>query len=172
MIDFGDIWELLKVTAREGGIAAIHAEDNDIVMHMYDKLTKQGRTGFEHMSEVHNTLSEDLSFRRVIRLAEEERTAQARRVAELFAAQPLPVLLAGDLNSRPGTPPMRVFRDKWQLPEKPAGQLTFPATKPRQDIDHIFLPRGAPLQLVEYTVIDEPIASDHRPVLAVFAWRE
>jgi dihydropyrimidinase len=69
MVDFGDIWEVLKVLAKAGGIAAIHAEDNDIVMHMYEKLTREDRTGFENMAEVHNTLSEDLSFNRVIRLA-------------------------------------------------------------------------------------------------------
>ena len=48
----------------------IHSEDNDIVMHMYGKLIREGRTGFENMAEVHNTLSEDICFRRVIRLAE------------------------------------------------------------------------------------------------------
>jgi dihydropyrimidinase len=48
----------------------IHSEDNDIVMHMYGKLIREGRTGFANMAEVHNTLSEDISFRRVIRLAE------------------------------------------------------------------------------------------------------
>ncbi|HYM32732.1 MAG TPA: amidohydrolase family protein [Candidatus Cybelea sp.] len=69
MIHFGDIWEILKVTARAGGIAVIHAEDNDIVMHMYEKLIREDRAGFENMAEVHNTLSEDLSFNRVIRLA-------------------------------------------------------------------------------------------------------
>jgi dihydroorotase-like cyclic amidohydrolase len=72
MVDFGDIWEVLKVLAKAGGIAAIHAEDNDIVMHMCEKLTCEDRTGFENMAEVHNTptpLSEDLSFNRVIRLA-------------------------------------------------------------------------------------------------------
>src|SRR6202011_1668748 len=69
MIQFGDIWEILKVTSRGGGIAVIHAEDNDIVMHMYEKLTREERTGFENMAEVHNTLSEDLAFNRVIRLA-------------------------------------------------------------------------------------------------------
>jgi dihydropyrimidinase len=68
MVDFGDIWEVLKVLAQAGGIAAIHAEDNDIVMHMYEKLTREDHTGFENMAEVHNTLSEDLSFNRVIRL--------------------------------------------------------------------------------------------------------
>jgi dihydropyrimidinase len=70
MIDFGDIWEAFQVIAKEGGLGVIHAEDNDIVMHMYAKLIREGRVGFENMAEVHNTLSEDLSFRRIIRLAE------------------------------------------------------------------------------------------------------
>src|SRR5262249_30395193 len=70
MVRFGDIWEVFQTLAKAGGIAAIHAEDNDIVMHMYEKLIREERTGFENMAEVHNTLSEDLSFNRVIRLAE------------------------------------------------------------------------------------------------------
>jgi dihydropyrimidinase len=70
MIRFGELWEIFKVAARAGGLGVIHAEDNDIVMHMYEKLFAENRTGFEHMAEVHNTLSEDLSFRRIIRLAE------------------------------------------------------------------------------------------------------
>ena len=53
-----------------GGIACIHAEDNDIVMFMYEKLMRENRVSFEHMAEVHNALSEELSFNRVIRLAE------------------------------------------------------------------------------------------------------
>jgi dihydropyrimidinase len=70
MIDFGDIWEAFQVLAKQGGLGVIHAEDNDIVMHMYAKLIREGRVGFEHLAEVHNQLSEDLSFRRVLRLAE------------------------------------------------------------------------------------------------------
>ena len=70
MLNLGDIWEVLQVLARHDGLACIHAEDNDIVMHMYEKLFREGRTSFEHMAEVHNKLSEDLSFRRIIRLAE------------------------------------------------------------------------------------------------------
>jgi dihydropyrimidinase len=69
MVDFGDIWEVFKVVAAEKGLCVMHGEDNDIVMHMYDKLFREGRTGFEHMAEVHNAMSEELSFRRVIRLA-------------------------------------------------------------------------------------------------------
>ena len=70
MIDFGDIWEAFQVLAKSGGLGVIHAEDNDIVMHMYAKLIREGRVGFEHLAEVHNRLSEDLSFRRILRLAE------------------------------------------------------------------------------------------------------
>ena len=70
MVRFGEIWEIFKVLAREGGLAVIHAEDDDIVRHMYAKLFAENRTGFEHLAEVHNALSEDLSFRRIIRLAE------------------------------------------------------------------------------------------------------
>src|SRR6202521_5606973 len=70
MIDFGDIWEAFQVLAKEGGLGVIHAEDNDIVMHMYAKLVREGRVDFQHLAEVHNQLSEDLSFRRVLRLAE------------------------------------------------------------------------------------------------------
>ncbi len=67
---FGHIWEALQRIAKAGGIAAIHSEDDDIVMYLYEKLAREGRTGFENLSEVHNTISEDISFRRIIRLAE------------------------------------------------------------------------------------------------------
>lgn len=69
MIRFGTIWEVFQRIARHNGVAAIHAEDNDLVMHMYDKLIREGRTGFEHMAEVHSALSEDMAFARIMRLA-------------------------------------------------------------------------------------------------------
>jgi dihydropyrimidinase len=70
MVRFGELWEIFKVLSRAGGLSVIHAEDNDIVMHMYEKLTREDRVGFENMAEVHNTLSENLAFNRIIRLAE------------------------------------------------------------------------------------------------------
>ena len=69
-VGYGDLWEILKVLARRGGLACIHAEEDDLVMHMYEKLIAEGRTGFENMPEVHSALSEDLAFRHIIRLAE------------------------------------------------------------------------------------------------------
>ncbi len=39
-------------------------------MHMYAKLIRESRVSFHNLAEVHNQLSEDLSFRRILRLAE------------------------------------------------------------------------------------------------------
>jgi dihydropyrimidinase len=38
-------------------------------MPMYKKLIREDRAGFENRAKVHNTVSEDLSFNRVVRLA-------------------------------------------------------------------------------------------------------
>ena len=46
MVPHGHIWEALKVVAAAGGIACIHAEDNDIVMFMYDNLMRENRVSF------------------------------------------------------------------------------------------------------------------------------
>ena len=73
-IAYGSLWEIFRQT-RKDGIVCVHAEDDDLVMHMHRKLSKAGLTSFEHMPEVHSSLSEDLSFRRVIRLAEHEDAA-------------------------------------------------------------------------------------------------
>jgi dihydropyrimidinase len=69
MVDFGDIWEVFRVVAQNRGMCVMHGEDNDVVMHMYEKLIREGRVGFEHMAEVHNAMSEDMSFRRILALA-------------------------------------------------------------------------------------------------------
>src|SRR5207248_6964822 len=46
MVPFGSIMEVLRALARAGGLAAIHAEDNDLVMHMYEKLTREAAPAF------------------------------------------------------------------------------------------------------------------------------
>ena len=55
--------------AKHGGILAIHAEDDDLVMYMYERLEREGRTDIQNMPLVHSAMSEDISFRRVLRLA-------------------------------------------------------------------------------------------------------
>ena len=68
--DFGSIKQVLEASLAHGGIAAVHAEDDELVQHMYREMAADDRMSYVHMPEVHSSMSEDLSFRRVIRLAE------------------------------------------------------------------------------------------------------
>jgi dihydropyrimidinase len=70
-IDFGSLKRVLEINLEHGGIASVHAEDDDLVMDMYRQLKADDRMEYTNMAEVHSSLSEDLSFRRVIRLAEQ-----------------------------------------------------------------------------------------------------
>jgi dihydropyrimidinase len=72
MVQYGEIWEALKTVAKAGGVAAIHAEDKDIemVVFLYEKLMRENCVGIEHMADVCKPLLEEMSFDRVIRLAE------------------------------------------------------------------------------------------------------
>ncbi len=69
MIRLGHLWATMESAAKHGGVLAIHAEDDDLVMYMYERLEREGRTDIRHMPLVHSIMSEDISFRRVLRLA-------------------------------------------------------------------------------------------------------
>jgi dihydropyrimidinase len=69
MIRLGHLWAIMESAAKHGGVLAIHAEDDDLVMYMYESLQREGRTDIQHMPLVHSIMSEDISFRRVLRLA-------------------------------------------------------------------------------------------------------
>src|SRR5437899_3571962 len=69
MIRMGHLWAIMEAASRHGGILAIHAEDDDLVMYMYERLEREGRTDIANMPLVHSVMSEDISFRRVLRLA-------------------------------------------------------------------------------------------------------
>ena len=69
MIRLGHLWAIMETAARHGGVLAIHAEDDDLVMYMYERLEREGRTDIANMPLVHSAMSEDISFHRVLRLA-------------------------------------------------------------------------------------------------------
>jgi dihydropyrimidinase len=136
MVDFGDIWEVFQVLAANQGLGVIHAEDNDIVMHMYAKLFREKRVSFVNMAEVHNTLSEDLSFRRIIRLAESVRgvalymmhTSAATGVAAIREARAKDVPIYGESLHQYMLYTSEDYR-------RPNGQIfhTYPSLKSSQD---------------------------------------
>src|SRR5262249_42824117 len=69
MIRMGHLWAIMETAAKHGGLLAIHAEDDDLVMYMYERLEREGRTDIGNMPLVHSAMSEDIAFHRVLRLA-------------------------------------------------------------------------------------------------------
>ena len=69
LVPVGDLYNLMCAAAARGAIIALHAEDDDLVMHNYRELLAEGRTALIHMPAVHSDISEDLAFNRVLRLA-------------------------------------------------------------------------------------------------------
>jgi len=70
MVRMGHLHDLMEVIQRNDGMLLVHSEDDDMVQHMYEKLTREERTEWFNMHLVHSNESEDVSFRRVIRVAE------------------------------------------------------------------------------------------------------
>jgi endonuclease/exonuclease/phosphatase family metal-dependent hydrolase len=97
----------------------------------------------------------------------EERRAQADSVTSYYVDADYPVVLAGDFNSRRGDLVLTRLEREWTVLPKSGDPNTYPADAPDREIDFLmYRPAGA-FEVLEHRVIDEPLASDHRPVLAV-----
>ena len=72
----------------------------------------------------------------------------------------VPVILAGDFNARPTSMPMNLLLESNWLD----------AVAPQSRIDYVLLRKDDPWEIVDVKVIDEPIASDHDPVLVTLRW--
>ena len=75
-----------------------------------------------------------------------------------------PVFLAGDFNAEPDAGAIRALETAWRRisPLEP----TFPADQPNVTIDYLFVTKEAQVETIESRVVEEPAASDHRPVFA------
>lgn len=96
---------------------------------------------------------------------EEERLAQARSLEDRLAADSLPTLVAGDFNSEPGTAVMEHLAGGWRIVDKGEDAFTFPSYSPEREIDFVLLRPYDRFEILSEVVIDEPVASDHRPIL-------
>lgn len=77
-----------------------------------------------------------------------------------------PVFLAGDLNVHPDDPFIKEIQKHFIIltdTEKP----TFPADKPNETLDYIMISKkdANRVKIQSHEVVNEPTASDHRPVL-------
>ena len=66
---YGHLWEIFQQVAKNGGIMAVHAEEDDIVTYMEGKLKREGNDQGYNLHLVHNNISEDIAFRKILRLA-------------------------------------------------------------------------------------------------------
>ncbi len=89
--------------------------------------------------------------------------AEARKSAK-------PFILAGDWNSHPDSPVLKAFKEAGFRIATSEKVPTFPADKPDEVIDYIAIyePSAQGLVPVRRSVINNPVASDHRPVTATF----
>lgn len=99
---------------------------------------------------------------------DEDRIRQIEEIlARLAAGDRLPVILAGDLNCEPGSAPLARLGPDWLDAPLAAGAAapTFPAPAPARRIDHVLVAPAARWRVLGAAVLDERIASDHRPLV-------
>ena len=73
-VPYGHLWAIFEAVGNSGGIMAVHAEDDDMVKYMEAKLIREGRDQGYNLHLAHNNISEDISFRKIIRLSEHTET--------------------------------------------------------------------------------------------------
>lgn len=97
-----------------------------------------------------------------------ERLASVEAIEKLASKRTgIPMILAGDLNSTPTSRVLESFQRTWHSTTASNKIMTFPAEEPRRQIDYVLVRPAERWKVVEVRAIDEPAASDHRPVLAV-----
>lgn len=72
VVDAGSLERILRWSARAGAMVVVHAEEPEMVADALRRLREEGDLSLPRMPEVHSKASEDLAFRKVIRLAERE----------------------------------------------------------------------------------------------------
>ena len=66
----GQVSAVMEQAVAHGGLMFVHSEDDDMVQYNYRKLDREERTEWYNIHEVHDNKSEDVSFRRVLRVAQ------------------------------------------------------------------------------------------------------
>lgn len=93
------------------------------------------------------------------------RLEQSSEVAEYLRHINYPAILTGDLNAEPDKTEIRNLYKTFTGTDT-SGAYTFPADQPVKKIDYVLVSKPHLKKVVSHQVINEPVASDHRPVMA------
>ena len=97
-----------------------------------------------------------------------ERMNSAITINELIKKRgDTPALIVGDFNATPDSRPIHEFEKEWKIAGDHASIFTFPSDTPNRRIDYVMYRPTHKWNVNEVRVLDESVASDHRPVLAV-----
>lgn len=98
-------------------------------------------------------------------LTNEERLQSVKIITDAIKKYNKPVFLMGDLNATPDSDPIEFLKKEWQILSNPE-QPTSPSTNPKSTIDYVlgYTAKGETYAKYGAQVIDEQVASDHRPL--------
>ncbi|MDF2518861.1 MAG: endonuclease [Sphingobacterium sp.] len=96
-------------------------------------------------------------------LKDKNKIAQAKFITSRFKNEKRPIILVGDLNSKPTDP---AIKELGMLFTKTSSQngFTFPQDRPSTEIDYIMVNTSSHPKFFNHRVIEEKYASDHRPL--------
>jgi endonuclease/exonuclease/phosphatase family metal-dependent hydrolase len=98
--------------------------------------------------------------------SEKARLLQAKALNARLHGIKHPVIVAGDFNATPEFVTMKLINKSWFIIPKTGSSFTMPANTPRSEIDYI-ITRNLDENKTTSRVIEEKVASDHRPVFGV-----
>lgn len=100
-------------------------------------------------------------------LTKEDQLAAVSIVAKELEPVKKPAFLAGDLNALPDSPVLKALQEKF-VALTSLKNKTFPADQPKECLDYIlgYTGNGQTYANLNNWVVDDAIASDHRPVVA------
>lgn len=101
------------------------------------------------------------------------RFAQATKLRTYLDGVKMPYILLGDFNDQRDSRTVELLSKSSVDAVKPAkDHFTFSSKAPEIEIDFIFAAPETRWSVSDVKVIDEPVASDHRPVFAVVTLRD